>query len=63
MERICFAVAATIIGIPLMLGLPKIGVYVGPQLADEEDEAMQEDEADEDGREEALNSGEVSIKL
>ena len=52
MERICFAVAATIIGIPWMLGLPKIGVYVGPQLADEEDEAMQEDEADEDGREE-----------
>ncbi|MGI9861984.1 ECF transporter S component [Moorella naiadis] len=39
-ERTIFAIGSAIIGIPLLIGLPKIGVFVGPQAEkfDEEDE-------------------------
>ena len=36
-ERAIFAVGTAIIAVPLLIGLPKIGVFVGPD-ADEEDE-------------------------
>jgi uncharacterized membrane protein len=36
-ERTLFSIGAAIIGVPLLIGLPKIGVYVGP-LAEEEEE-------------------------
>ena len=45
-ERTIFAVAAVIIGIPLLVGLPKVGIFVGPQPEDvdeEEDEDMEEE--------------------
>ncbi len=38
-ERAIFSLGAVIIGVPLLIGLPKIGVWVGPQP-----EAIQEDE-------------------
>ena len=40
-ERIVFAVAAVIISLPLLAGLPKVGIFVGPQpdnLDDDDDE-------------------------
>lgn len=37
-ERILFALAATIIGTPLLIGLPKISIPVGPALYQEEEE-------------------------
>ncbi len=47
LQRVLFAAIAAIIGVPLLKGLPKIGVYVGPQdqCQDEPvvDEAMDED--------------------
>jgi len=35
-ERLIFAIAAMIIGVPLLIGLPKVGVPVGPQGAEED---------------------------
>jgi uncharacterized membrane protein len=43
-ERAIFSLGATIIGVPLLLGLPKIGVFIGSDL-EEEDEG--DDEAEE----------------
>jgi len=39
-ERAVFALGAGIIGVPLLLGLPKIGIFVGPDadLSEDEDE-------------------------
>lgn len=37
-ERTIFAIGAAIIGIPLLLGLPKIGIFVGPQPKEEDDD-------------------------
>ena len=37
-ERAIFALGATIIGVPLLIGLPKIGVFVGGDLEGEEDD-------------------------
>ena len=39
-ERTLFAIGSTIVGIPLLIGLPKISIYVGPEYdkQDEEDE-------------------------
>lgn len=37
-ERILFSVGAMIIGTPLLIGLPKIGIQVGPMIYQEEDE-------------------------
>lgn len=34
-ERTIFAIGAAIIGVPLLIGLPKIGVYVGPTVEEE----------------------------
>lgn len=34
-ERTLFSVGAAIIGVPLLVGLPKIGVYVGPEYEEE----------------------------
>ncbi|MGI6331232.1 MAG: ECF transporter S component [Zhaonellaceae bacterium] len=35
-ERTVFAIGAAIIGTPLLIGLPKIGIFVGPQYDGEE---------------------------
>ena len=35
-ERFIFSIAAGIIGVPLLMGLPKVGVAVGPMLPEEE---------------------------
>lgn len=43
-ERAIFAAIAAIIGVPLLRGLPKIGVYVGPQEADFDEEIMEIEE-------------------
>ncbi len=32
MERLLFALGAAIIGVPLMVGLPKVGITVGPKM-------------------------------
>lgn len=44
-ERTLFSVAAMIVGMPLLVGLPKIGIFVGPQpeeeLEEDEDEAQE----------------------
>ena len=37
-ERLAFALGAMIIGTPLMIGLPKIGIPVGPMIYQNEDE-------------------------
>jgi len=37
-ERLMFAVGAMIIGTPLLIGLPKIGIQVGPMIYQQEDE-------------------------
>lgn len=37
-ERILFALAGTIIGVPLLIGLPKISIPVGPELYVEEED-------------------------
>lgn len=37
-ERTIFSVGAMIIGIPLLVGLPKIGIFVGPQPKEEDDD-------------------------
>jgi uncharacterized membrane protein len=34
-QRVIFAVLAAVIGVPLLIGLPKIGVTVGPKLLDD----------------------------
>lgn len=36
LERTVFAIGATIIGTPLLVGLPKIGIFVGPEYDGEE---------------------------
>lgn len=41
-ERSVFAIGAAIIGVPLLIGLPKIGIFVGPEF----DEAEVEDDLD-----------------
>lgn len=44
-ERVLFSTAATIVGVPLLVALPKIGIYVGPKSDEflrEEEEAAQE---------------------
>ncbi|MEW6624005.1 MAG: ECF transporter S component [Bacillota bacterium] len=35
-QRIVFAILAGVIGVPLLIGLPKIGITVGPKLLEEE---------------------------
>ncbi len=35
-ERFTFGAAAAVVGIPLLMALPKIGIRVGPQVAEEE---------------------------
>jgi uncharacterized membrane protein len=42
-ERILFSVGAAIIGTPLLIGLPKIGLPVGQQMAELEDNLDDED--------------------
>ena len=44
-ERTIFAAAGVVIGIPLMIGLPKVGIFVGPQPADLEDSSSEEDDS------------------
>ena len=39
LERVIFSLFSTILGVPLMLGLPKIKIYAGPQFDDSEDAA------------------------
>ena len=34
-ERFIFGLAAAVIAIPLLYGLPKIGIFVGPQSPEE----------------------------
>lgn len=41
-ERTLFSLGATIIGVPLLVGLPKISIYVGPEY----DSAEEEDDLD-----------------
>ena len=36
MERTIFSVASAVIGTPLLVGLPKIGIFIGPQDPNEE---------------------------
>lgn len=36
-ERAIFSLGSAIIGVPLLIGLPKIGVFVGPEFDNEED--------------------------
>jgi uncharacterized membrane protein len=43
-ERAIFALGATIIGVPLLIGLPKIGVFVGADLEDEEEDDDDDDD-------------------
>ncbi|MEL7608927.1 MAG: ECF transporter S component [Bacillota bacterium] len=38
MERASFSIGSVIVGVPLLIGLPKIGIFIGPAL-DEEVEA------------------------
>jgi len=44
LERAVFALGATIIGVPLLIGLPKIGVFVGADLEDVDDIEDDDDE-------------------
>lgn len=44
-ERTMFSLAAMIVGVPLLIGLPKIGIFVGPQPKEELEEE-DEDEAE-----------------
>lgn len=37
-ERVVFALGSTIIGVPLLYGLPKVGLQVGPAPVEEDDE-------------------------
>jgi hypothetical protein len=37
-ERFLFSLGAMIIGTPLLIGLPKIGIQVGPMIYQKEDE-------------------------
>lgn len=39
-ERTIFSIGAAIIGVPLLIGLPKVGIFVGPEaeLAEDEDD-------------------------
>ncbi len=41
-ERTMFSLAATIVGTPLLLGLPKIGIFVGPQAPETEEDLPDE---------------------
>ncbi|NLN86337.1 MAG: hypothetical protein GX133_01830 [Syntrophomonadaceae bacterium] len=43
-ERAIFSLLAAIIGTPLLIGLPKIGVYVGPQEAAFDEEPVEDEE-------------------
>ncbi|NLB04754.1 MAG: hypothetical protein GX839_04685 [Fastidiosipila sp.] len=43
-ERAIFSLVAAIIGTPLLIGLPKIGVYVGPQEAAFDEEEIKDEE-------------------
>jgi len=43
-ERFAFALASAVIGTPLLIGLPKISIPVGPQLEEEEEEEEEEQE-------------------
>ncbi len=43
-ERAVFSFGATIIGVPLLLELPKIGVFIGSDMLDEDDD--EDDEGD-----------------
>jgi hypothetical protein len=36
LERTAFSLGTMIIGVPLLIGLPKIGIFVGPDVAEEE---------------------------
>ncbi len=36
LERSIFSLAATVIGVPLLVGLPKVGIFIGPQSEEEE---------------------------
>jgi uncharacterized membrane protein len=36
LERSIFSLGAMIVGVPLLIGLPKIGIFVGPDVAEEE---------------------------
>lgn len=40
-ERTTFAVGAAVIGIPLLVALPKIGIYVGTQYSSDEEEVLE----------------------
>lgn len=42
LERFAFALAAAIVGTPLMIGLPKISIQVGPMIYEEEEEDEEE---------------------
>ncbi len=44
LERLLFTLGAVIIGIPLLAGLPKIGVFVGPQYDNQTMRLTKEDE-------------------
>ena len=43
-ERAVFSLGATIIGVPLLIGLPKIGVFVGSDLESDEDDDEDDEE-------------------
>lgn len=42
-ERILFSVAAAVVGTPLLIGLPKISIPVGPMIYEEEEEFEDEE--------------------
>jgi hypothetical protein len=35
-ERAVFSLGAMLVGVPLLMGLPKIGVFVGPDVEDDD---------------------------
>ncbi len=45
-ERTMFSLAAVIVGVPLLVGLPKIGIFVGPQPKEELEEDEEEETAE-----------------
>jgi hypothetical protein len=47
LERAAFAFAAAIVGTPLLVGLPKISILVGPMLFEEEEDEEEEEPAKE----------------
>jgi hypothetical protein len=40
LERLLFSLGAALIGVPLLIGLPKIGIMAGPQAADSEAQSL-----------------------